>query len=280
VTSRLKFHHYFVKCVLTCSTKPLPKWGFEQGEVSCNPTVRDANSMWNIEDNLFANLPNSSVSELRPGFLSRFIEAHQVMLKGNAGLKPKEGEMTSRPWEWPINLRGQWFSAGDDKTRIYLLGNPLIWWGNIVFLLIFLAVYAWAGFREQRGWQEAPELRQAREKTLSAASWLFLGWALHYIPFWTMGRVLYVHHYYPALLFSSMLTGVLLDHLLDRLCSIFPKNVQATVLHSILGLFVGVLCYSFVLFSPLVYGMEGGQGYARESNSSLHHLHWLGTWEF
>merc|ERR1711884_266548 len=33
VTTKLKFHHYFVKCVLTCSTKPLPKWGFEQGEV-------------------------------------------------------------------------------------------------------------------------------------------------------------------------------------------------------------------------------------------------------
>ena len=78
VTARLKFHHYFVKCVLTCSTKPLPKWGFEQGEVSCNPTVRDPNSLWNIEDNIFANLPNSSVSELRPGFLSRFFEAHQV----------------------------------------------------------------------------------------------------------------------------------------------------------------------------------------------------------
>ena len=29
VTTKLKFHHYFVKCVLTCSTKPLPKWGFE-----------------------------------------------------------------------------------------------------------------------------------------------------------------------------------------------------------------------------------------------------------
>ncbi len=27
------------------------------------------------------------------------------MLQGNAGLKPKEGEYTSRPWEWPINLR-------------------------------------------------------------------------------------------------------------------------------------------------------------------------------
>merc|ERR1711994_1241011 len=117
-TSRRNIHSH---------TQPAPKWGFEQGEVSCNPTVRDPNSMWNVEDNIFLNLPNSSVAELRPGFLSRFIEAHQVMLKGNAGLKPKEGEMTSRPWEWPINLRGQWFSAGDDKTRIYLLGNPVIW---------------------------------------------------------------------------------------------------------------------------------------------------------
>ena len=38
-------------------------------------------------------------------FVFRFIESHQVMLQGNAGLKPKEGEYTSRPWEWPINLR-------------------------------------------------------------------------------------------------------------------------------------------------------------------------------
>jgi len=280
VTSRLKFHHYFVKCVLTCSTKPLPKWGFEQGEVSCNPTVRDPNGMWNVEDNFFAPLPNSSVSELRPGFISRFIEAHQVMLKGNAGLKPKEGEMTSRPWEWPINLRGQWFSAGDDRTRIYLLGNPLIWWGNIVFLLVFLVVYAWAAFRAQRGWPEPIQEKEKRETTLTACAWLFLGWALHYIPFWTMGRVLYVHHYYPALLFSSMLTGVLLDHLITGFCRALPSSLASTAKHTLLGLVVGGCAYTFAIFSPLVYGMESGLGYAREENSTMHHLHWLATWEF
>ena len=96
-------------------------------------------------------------------------------------------------------------------------------WGNIVFLFIFLAVYAWASFKEQRGWEELPEEKKSREKTLGAAAWLFLGWALHYIPFWTMGRVLYVHHYYPALLFSSMLTGVLIDHLLEKV-SLLPLN--------------------------------------------------------
>jgi dolichyl-phosphate-mannose-protein mannosyltransferase len=126
-------------------------------------------------------------------------------------------------------------AAGDDKTRIYLLGNPLIWWGNIGFLLIFLAVYSWAAFRQQRGWEEPREEREARDRTLSAAAWLFLGWALHYIPFWTMGRVLYVHHYYPALLFSSMLTGVLMDYLLARLTGLLPARLANTVKHTALG---------------------------------------------
>lgn len=36
---------------------------------------------------------------------------------------------------------------------------------------------------------------------------LLLGWVLHYAPFFTMGRVLYYHHYFPAMLFNSMLTG-------------------------------------------------------------------------
>lgn len=44
-------------------------------------------------------------------------------------------------------------------------------------------------------------------KLLQAAVWLFIGWILHYLPFWAMGRVLYFHHYFPALLFNSMLTG-------------------------------------------------------------------------
>lgn len=36
---------------------------------------------------------------------------------------------------------------------------------------------------------------------------VLLGWVLHYFPFFLMGRILYFHHYFPAMLFSSMLTG-------------------------------------------------------------------------
>ena len=94
-----------MKCVLTSGIKQLPKWGFEQQEISCNPTTRDPNSLWNVEDNFYPKLPNVSFQNFAPGFISRFIESHAVMLQGNAGLKPKEGEVTSRPWEWPINVR-------------------------------------------------------------------------------------------------------------------------------------------------------------------------------
>ena len=53
VTTKVKFHHYFMKCVLSCGGKQLPKWGYEQQEISCNPTTRDPNSMWNVEDNFY-----------------------------------------------------------------------------------------------------------------------------------------------------------------------------------------------------------------------------------
>lgn len=126
VTSKLYFVHYLQNCVLTTSGKQLPKWGFEQQEVSCNPNIRDTNALWNVEDNIYAKcelemsrssqlydnckfvfslVPNVSFQVYAPGFLSRFMESHAVMFQGNAGLKPKEGEVTSRPWQWPINYK-------------------------------------------------------------------------------------------------------------------------------------------------------------------------------
>jgi hypothetical protein len=41
----------------------------------------------------------------KPSFVEKFLEAHQVMLQGNAGLKPKPGENYAKPWQWPIDFR-------------------------------------------------------------------------------------------------------------------------------------------------------------------------------
>ncbi|CAN8031907.1 unnamed protein product, partial [Ixodes persulcatus] len=205
VTTKFKLIHYLTGCALHSHNKQLPKWGYEQMEVSCNPNVRDKNTLWNVEDNHYPHLPNVSFEAYAPGFFKMFLESHAVMLQGNAGLKPKEGEVTSRPWQWPINYKGQFFSGV--QYRIYLLGNPVIWWGNLVCMALYFAMQTCLLVRQKRGYLGSPSTRERDAKMSRAAVWLIIGWALHYIPFYGMGRVLYFHHYFPALIFSSMLSG-------------------------------------------------------------------------
>lgn len=274
VTSKLKFVHYLQSCILTTSGKQLPKWGYEQQEVTCNPNLRDQNALWNVEENIFEKLPNVSFEVYAPSFLERFLESHAVMLQGNAGLKPKEGEITSRPWQWPINYRGQFFSG--TQYRIYLLGNPVIWWGNLVFIVIFLIVFGINAVKLQRGYIESFD--DSHKKKLVACAWLFIGWTLHYVPFWAMGRVLYFHHYFPALLFSSMITGILIDYLLEEIPGYFSRSNANMVYQILLGLILSTIVYSFYLFAPLAYGMSGPS--ANEPNSTMRGLRWIESWEF
>merc|ERR1719325_7957 len=95
-------------------------------------------------------------------------------------------------------------------------------------------VYTYSNLKSQRGVSECPAVAEERETTLLAAAWLFLGWCLHYIPFWAMGRVLYVHHYYPALLFSSMLSAVLLDYMTRAVSRLVPTIASNTITHTVL----------------------------------------------
>jgi len=275
---RFKLVHYLMNCVLTTTQKTLPKWGFDQQEVTCNPNIRDKSAYWSIEDNRYPRLSNTSFSEYKLNFFQRFVESHLVMFNGNAGLKPKEGEMTSRPWMWPINLKGQFFSAGVEGAKIYLLGNPVIWWGNLLLMAIYLMFLTIRTVSDRRGIVQSPEQLALNQRVLHSCGWLYVGWLLHYVPFWSMGRVLYFHHYFPALLFASMISGVLIDYMLVTIPSMLPKVLGKSAYQTFLGLFLAGLLYSFYLFAPLTYGMSLAP--ATETNSTMHGMRWLPTWEF
>ena len=88
------------------------------------------------------------------------------------------------------------------------------------------------------------------QKTLNACIWLFIGWSIHYVPFWAMGRVLYFHHYFPALLYSSMLTAIIVDYVISRCVAFIPisdtsssKNAKQIVYHGLLGIYLSGLGY-------------------------------------
>lgn len=44
------------------------------------------------------------------------------------------------------------------------------------------------------------------------------GWALNYLPFFLMERVLFLYHYLPALTFQILLLPIVLQHASDHLC--------------------------------------------------------------
>jgi len=108
------------------------------------------------------------------------------------------------------------------------------------FLALFLALYAAQSIKEKRG---GFELSEKTKKSMESCIWLFIGWALHYIPFWAMGRVLYFHHYFPAQLFVSMLTGIIFDFVVSNISQMLPENMGKTFFHTMVGSYLAVLWY-------------------------------------
>lgn len=69
---------------------------------------------------------------------------------------------------------------------------------------------------------------------------------------------------------TTMPLGAMYNFMIQRI----PKWMQ----HTLLGATLGLLAYSFLLFSPLAYGMSGPT--ANEPNSTMHKLKWMDSWEF
>ncbi|KAG8448978.1 hypothetical protein GDO86_015881 [Hymenochirus boettgeri] len=278
--SQIRLLHISTGCLLGSTGKALPKWGWEQGEVTCSPYIREnPSTLWNVEDHENPRLANISMSILKPTFLETLLESHIVMLRANSGLKPKEHEVTSRPWHWPINYQGLRFSGVNATDfRVYLLGNPVIWWLNLVCLGIYGILGISAFVSLQRGVSMSEQVKESYLLLLESGGQLVLGWMLHYFPFYFMGRILYFHHYFPAMLFSSMLSSVTCSVLL-KLCSRFlcPTASNFMYMAGVCSLHL-IILYSFYLFHPLSYGMVGPL--ADSQDSPMFGLRWMESWDF
>src|SRR4051794_36922548 len=63
-----------------------------------------------------------------------------------------------------------------------------------------------------------------RMRMYNSTGFFFLAWALHYFPFYLMGRQLFLHHYLPAHLASCLVTGALLEFIFN----VEPLNAEDT----------------------------------------------------
>ena len=294
--SVIRVRHHFLKCLLSCTLENLPmEWGFNQHEVACSPWQRQTNeqkgmrrSTWIVEENNVTSSGGEENKRLGPdslamGWWERFIMSHKVMLFLNSRLGeqseiPEWIDMSKQPCiKWPFNIISQPFSPIEPKT--YLLGNPRIWILNLGVLIIFPIIL---GMRiiltRDTSLVDMFSSPGPSVGHLKAATMMFSLWAVNYLPYFFMFRVLYIHHYFPAVYFSSLLTGVILDWGIKTMSGYWPRQISPTLHFTFLLCFTAMLVYSFVEFSPLVYGMTGDK--AMFSNSSYHHLYWIDWWDF
>lgn len=255
-TLRTKFRlkHVPTGCYLKAKNTLLPDWGFRQGEVTCEKTTnpKGRQFLWNIETNKHEKLKPGDASLYKSKFLDNFIDCNVGMYMLNNALKPdtdlEPGQLTSTPSDWIFMSKGIRMAAWeDDRLKFYMLGNPAVWPTSTIAILVLLAMTGAYVLIQQR-----------KVFSLLPKDWDYFcyqmkiivgGWALHYLTFFSQGRVLYLHHYYPALLFAIMSSGLLFDIVSRRLSPQAQKAVFATS--------ISIVLLTFVYFSPMAYGISG-----------------------
>ncbi|KAI8376981.1 glycosyltransferase family 39 protein, partial [Blakeslea trispora] len=200
-------------CALFSRQHTLPDWGYSQQEVTCMQDAKLPKTTWMVENVETDLLPEGSeLVEYQPkNFFGKFLELNKVMWQVNKEL-PSTHSYASRPKEWPFLKRGiSFWTKG--ALKLYLLGNPLVYWVSSASVLIYAFLKLLFVFLKKRNLR-SPGLSTQHDY---AAGFFFICWAFHYFPFNLMGRQLFLHHYMPSLYMAILLTGVLFDSLTQKM---------------------------------------------------------------
>jgi dolichyl-phosphate-mannose-protein mannosyltransferase len=191
-----------------------------------------------------------------------------AMWNTNNALVPDENKfdkLASQPYDWPFLLKGIRMNGWDaNRSKIFMFGNPFIWWSAILSILAYLGVVLYYTVRRKR--HHVDFSPQGWDHFLVVGKLVVGGWALHYLPFYIMGRVTYLHHYFPALYFSIFMVPFLLEHVLIRTGHVndrVGRVVYVVVFMGVAGM--------FWFFRHVSYGIDfPSEQYANRQ--------WLSTW--
>jgi Gpi18-like mannosyltransferase len=186
---------------------------------------------------------------------SQFIDLQRQMWWYHTSLKATHAYQ-SAAWTWPFLIRPVWFWV-DYKPQtianIYNLGNPLIWWSGL--LVIPLAVY------------------QAIEDIFSKKNYRLGVVILCYFAFWLpwvfSPRIMFLHHYLPAIPFLCFLLAYFLDKIYDLRLKIYEWKISGKLL---ITAYLLLITTSFIFFFPIYTGIS-------VPKELVKYFFWLPTWK-
>ncbi|MDR0221434.1 MAG: glycosyltransferase family 39 protein [Lachnospiraceae bacterium] len=155
-------------------------------------------------------------------------------------------DFTSFFYEWPfVGVPLRYTSDPLDFTfisSVNLMGNPAIWWVGLPCLIFCLY--------------------RAIAKKDGRAAFLVVAYLAQYLPWFFVGRLTFIYHYYPAALFMILAIG----YTLDTVAKARPWG--RTAVYGYLAVAVAV----FIIFYPVISGSPATYLYQRG-------LEWLPEWE-
>jgi dolichyl-phosphate-mannose-protein mannosyltransferase len=192
-------------------------------------------------------------------FLDKFVQLNVEMYRASETLTATH-PYGSKWYSWPLELRPIYYWEGDTLSNgtqgnIYLLGNPIIWWGLWIAIIGGLS-YAWASKRK---------LRPRTKMALAVASTAFL---INYLPFIGITRVMFLYHYFFAFLYSIIFAVMLWNDLAtDRKGNQLENESHRRYYIAVLL----IVTAGFLYFAPLSFGLP-------LSPAALQARMWLHTW--
>ncbi len=263
IETKFNLIHSKSGCYLTSTQKILPDWAHHQGEVSCVEEHRVTNPyhhVWNIEEHRNAKLvsvkyqpPNGLLNRIKR-FVRAFVDLNVAMWKSNASLVPKIGKrdlLVSSPTQWPfLKASIRMCNWADDRIKFVMLGNPLLWIaGSTAIMFSAYLLFKQTVVNHWKGQVSGDSEGSGESDYLLRLA--LLGWGAHYVPFFLMGRVTYLHHYLISEWFAILALTVCIWRAPKQFYSLLvPTPVWSAIALIIIG-------SSFAYFAPLSYGFVG-----------------------
>ncbi len=229
MSGHFKLVHYPTKVAMWTHTTPLPDWGYKQAEINGNKNIQQSSNVWFVEEvpSIPADSPRLVKETRKPKqmpFLKKYFELQRAMFFHNNALTSSH-PYASQPFQWPFLLRGvSFWTQNDTRQQIYFLGNPVGYWIASSLLAVFAGIIGADQLSKRRGIDALDERKSCphlvlclltiaatRSRLYNSTGFFFLCWAAHYLPFYLMGRQLFLHHYLPAHLASALVTGALVE---------------------------------------------------------------------
>ena len=256
---------------LLTSNSSLPKWGFGQLEMS---TARASNeqTLWFIDRTIplggWTKTENETLEEaIKPraviSFFAKFIEQMIATLDGGAKNTNNSSDLI-HPIQWPFMFHGiDFWHSKDNREKIFLLGNPFAWYISILSLPCYIAMLLIDLLSKRRGSRFFSQ--EQRSFLYNKGGFFLLCYAMHYLPFFLVGRALDIYHYLPCYMFNTLVFTSLV-----QILSLRYKILQNPV---VISIFCSLVIGMFLRFACFTYGINHHREYFRA-------LEWMSTWNF